>query len=64
MNLANMNSPTHGRKLDSFENLEAEHPAWATPATNFTHAISEKLLDWGVEMRGAYCMLTSNPGRP
>jgi hypothetical protein len=34
-------------------------------AANVTRFISEKLLDWGVEERGAYRMiLTSQPGRP
>jgi hypothetical protein len=44
-------------------------PTRTTSATvtklNVTRFISEKLLDWGVEERGAYRMiLTSQPGRP
>jgi len=36
-----------------------------TSAANVTRFISEKLLVWGVEERGAYRMiLTSQPGRP
>jgi hypothetical protein len=66
-NPENMNSSTirpHGENFDSFENLEAEAPTWAASAPNLAQFISEKLLDWGVETRGAYCMLASNPGRP
>ena len=40
-------------------------PTRTTSAANVTRFISEKLLDWGVEERGAHrIILTSQPGGP
>jgi hypothetical protein len=55
---------SHGNNFDSFENSETEHPTWTSSASKSAHFISKKLLDWGVETRGAYDLLTLNPGRP
>ncbi len=44
----------------SFENAEVfstRIPTRTTSAASITRFISEKLLDWGVEERGAYCIL-------
>lgn len=34
-----------------------------TSATSVTRFLADKLLSWGVEVRGAYRILTSEPGR-
>ena len=37
------------------------HATWTTSAANVTRYLSEKLLAWGVEERGAYCISISEP---
>jgi hypothetical protein len=41
----------------SFEDVIIPTRATTSPAANVTRFISEKLLDWGVEERGAYLYL-------
>lgn len=49
----------------SFEDFQVVAPTtWTTSAANVTRFLSEKLLAWGVEERGAYHISTSEPGRP
>jgi len=58
-----MCSPT--KSLDEKSSFEdAVTPTWTTSAANMTRLVSEKLLSWGVEARGAYRISTSEPGRP
>lgn len=45
------------------DDVETPTGAGTIPAANVTRFISEKLLDWGVEERGAY-RLTSRHDRP
>ena len=49
----------------SLEDFQVVAPTTgATSAANVTRLLSEKLLTWGVEERGAYHISTSEPGRP
>ena len=44
----------------SFEDFQVVAPTtWTTSAANVTRFLSEKLLAWGVEERGAYHISTS-----
>ena len=50
------NSTKSADEKHSFEDSVVT-PTWFTSAANVTRKISEKLLAWGVEERGAYPML-------
>jgi hypothetical protein len=57
-----MEDPTNMRNLtkstDEKHSLEdTVDPTWFTSAANVTRKISEKLLAWGVEERGAYSIM-------
>ena len=54
--LTNMHNPTKNTdEKHSFE--DTVDPTWFTSAANVTRKISEKLLAWGVEERGAYLIV-------
>ena len=48
---------------NSFEDTVQVAPTWTTSPTNFIRFLSQKLLTWGVEARGAYHM-SDTGGRP
>jgi len=56
-----MEDPTRTNMRNSTKSTDEKHsfqdsvnPTWFTSAANVTRKISEKLLAWGVEERGAY----------
>jgi hypothetical protein len=52
----------HGSIKSSDEKHSFEDVPTPTSATSVTRFLAEKLLSWGVEVRGAYRILISEPG--